>query len=234
MASPHALLFDIDGTLVDSNEHHVSAWDEVFREAGHDFDRATLHAQVGKGGDNYVPSLLPDLPPAEQERIAQRHGEVYKARYLHEVRPFPGARDLLARARHDGLKVALASSAKGDELAQYCKLLDAADLVDAATSKDDVENSKPDPDIFAAALAKTGAPAGEALVIGDTPWDVIAAGKIGVGTIAVLSGGFSEAELREAGAVAIYRDVADLLAQYEDSPMSQKSSPAGGGGSSKG
>jgi HAD superfamily hydrolase (TIGR01509 family) len=135
------------------------------------------------------------------------------------VRPFAHARDLLVRAKADGLKLALATSASGEELDHYRELLDAADLIDVTTSKDDVENSKPDPDIFQAALAKTGAAPDEALVIGDTPYDVIAAAKCGIRTIALLSGGFPEAELREAGAIAVYEGTADLLARYDQSPI---------------
>ncbi len=214
-----ALHLDIDGTLVDSNDYHVIAWDEVFREAGYSFDRAAIHHQVGKGGDNFVPAFLPDLPQDRQEALAHRHGEIYKSRYMAQVRPFAHARDLLVRAKVDGLKLALATSASGEELDHYRELLEATDLIDVTTSKDDVKNSKPDPDIFQAALHKTGLAPGEALVIGDTPYDVIAAAKCGIRTIALLSGGFSEAELREAGAVAIYQGTADLLARWEESPI---------------
>ncbi len=212
-----ALLFDIDGTLVDSNDAHVEAWDRVFREAGHAFSREQLHDQVGKGGDNYVPALLPDLPEDEQERLAARHGPIYKAEHLPHVRPFAGARDVIVRAKQDGLKVALASSAKGEELDHYLDLLDARNLIDGTTSKDDVEASKPDPDIFQAALDKLGVRPDEALVIGDTPYDIDAARRCGIGTVAVLSGGFPKESLTDA--VAIYRDVAELLAQWDTSPI---------------
>lgn len=213
------LLFDIDGTLVDSNDLHVTAWDEVFREAGHDLPRDRIHGQVGKGGDNFVPSLLPDLPEEDQEALATAHGERYKGRYMEQVRPFPAARDLLVRAREEGLKVALATSASGEERDHYLELLEARDLVDLSTSKDDVESSKPSPDIFAAAVEKAGVRPDQALVIGDTPYDVIAARRAGVGTIALLSGGFPEEELREAGALAVYRNAADLLDKWDESPI---------------
>lgn len=214
-----ALLLDIDGTLVDSNDFHVSAWDEVFREAGYSFGRGAIHQQVGKGGDNFVPAFLPDLPQERQEALAHRHGEIYKGRYMEQVRPFPGARDLLVRAKEDGLALALATSASAAELEHYRGLLDAADLIDFTTSKDDVETSKPAPDIFQAALAKTGVAASQALVIGDTPYDVIAASGCGVRTLALLSGGFALVELQEAGALAVYPGVAALLADYESSPI---------------
>jgi membrane protein len=213
------LLFDIDGTLVDSNDFHVTAWQEVFAQAGHELTRELIHGQVGKGGDNLLPTLLPDLSEEEQEALAKAHGERYKGRYMGQVRPFPGARDLLVRSKEAGLTVALATSASAEERDHYLELLDAHDLVDLSTSKDDVESSKPSPDIFAAAVAKAGVRPDQALVIGDTPYDVIAATRAGIGTIALLSGGFPEQELREAGALAVYRDPADLLAQFDASPI---------------
>lgn len=214
-----AILFDLDGTLVDSNDLHVRAWEEVFREGGFEIPADAIRSQIGKGGDNLVPALLPDLDSDRQEALAHRHGEVFKGRYIADVRPFPGARSLLARVREAGSKVVLASSAGGEELDHYVELLDARDLVDAATSKDDVRNSKPDPDIFAAALEKAGAASADAVVVGDTPYDVIAASKCGIRTVAVLSGGFPEQALRDAGAVALYPDVAALLDGFDESPL---------------
>jgi membrane protein len=219
MARITALLFDIDGTLVDSNEFHVTAWKEVFREAGHDFTRDIIHGQIGKGGDNLLPSLLPDLSEEEQEAIAEKHGPRYQQRYIAQVRPFPGARDLLARAKQEGLTVALATSANPEELDHYVELLEAGDLIDVTTSKGDVEATKPAPDIFAAAVKKAGVAPEEALVIGDTPYDVLAAKRAGVAAIGLLSGGFPEEDLRAAGAIAVYRDAADLLAQWDSSPI---------------
>lgn len=216
-----AALFDIDGTLVDSNDLHVTAWDEVLREAGFAFERQALHDQIGKGGDSYVPALLPGLDPHEQERIAARHGEVFKARFLRDVHPFPHARDLLARAKQDGFIVVLATSASGEELEHYVGLLDAGDLIDVRTSKDDVARSKPAPDVFAAALDGAGVPPERAVAIGDTPYDVAGAGKCGVATVALLSGGFTAESLQSAGAVALFRDAADLLARYETSPLAK-------------
>ncbi len=213
------LLFDLDGTLVDSNDFHARAWQEVFQQAGHDFPLDIIHDQVGKGGDNLVPSLLPDLAEAEQEEIAEQHGPRYRELYIDKVQPFPGARDLLARARDEGLTVALASSANPEELDHYVELLDAKEFIDATTSKGDVEATKPAPDIFAAALKKAGAKAEETLVIGDTPYDVLAAKRAGVGTIGLLSGGFPEEDLRTAGAIAIYEGAADLLAKWDSSPI---------------
>jgi HAD superfamily hydrolase (TIGR01509 family) len=216
-----ALLFDIDGTLVDSNNHHVRAWQEVFEDAGHDFTPEIIHDQVGKGGDNLVPSLLPDLPLERQEEIAKKHGPLYRGRFMNEVRPFPGARDLLAKANADGFTVALATSANPEELEHYVRLLDAAELIDLTTDKGDVEHTKPAPDIFAAAIEKAGVRPADALVIGDTPYDVLAARRAGAQAIALLSGGFREEDLRTSGAIAIYRDAAHLLEEWETSPIKQ-------------
>jgi membrane protein len=214
-----AILFDIDGTLVDSNDLHIAAWDEVFRAAGHQFDRQALHDQIGKGADNFVPALLPGASKEEAERLGDAHGRIYKEKFIATARPFPGARDLLLRCCEVGYTVVLASSASGEELDHYLELLDATDLVDAHTSADDVGPSKPSPDIFESALQKAGAASGEALVIGDTPFDIQAATKAGIRTVAVRSGKFPDKAL--AGAVAIFDDVAQLLARFDASPLSR-------------
>ena len=133
-----AIFFDIDGTLVDSNEAHVDAWCEAFAREGYRFRRSDIHEQVGKGGDNLVPSLLPDVPEEVRERIDHAHGEIYKRNYLPKVQPFSGARDLLLKAKDAGQTVVLASSASRPEVDHYVRLLDAADIIDGATSKDDV------------------------------------------------------------------------------------------------
>jgi HAD superfamily hydrolase (TIGR01509 family) len=208
-----AILFDIDGTLVDSNNLHIDAWDEVFRAAGHVIDRQRLHDQVGKGGDNYVPALLPQLGHEEQERIAHAHGEVYKKKYIARAKPFPGARELLLRTRSAGLKVVLASSASQPELDHYLDLLDARAIVDATTSADDVAHSKPCPDIFEMARQKAGVPAADAVVIGDTPYDILAATRSGIRAVGVRSGGFQDRALSDA--IAIYDDVGAVLADFD-------------------
>lgn len=215
-----AILFDIDGTLADSNDHHVSAWDEAFRAEGHAFDRQAIHDQIGKGADMLVPTLIPGSDEATQERLGEAHGVAFKGRYLDKVVPFPGAHELLRHASGRGQKVVLASSASKEELDHYVDLLDARDLVDAGTSSDDVENTKPAPDIFSTALEKVGGISpDEALVVGDTPYDIEAAKKCGVAAVGLLSGGFSDDALTAAGAVAIYADVAALLADYDQSPL---------------
>lgn len=214
-----AVFFDLDGTLVDSNERHVDAWVSVFRDAGRAQEREAIRAQIGKGGDLLVPALLSDADDALIERLSEAHGVCFKAQYLEGIRPFAGATDLVRRVRASGRNVLLASSASRSDLDHYIALLGIADAVDGASSIDDVEASKPAPDIFQVALDKAGVAADDALAVGDTPYDVEAAGKAGVATIGLTSGPFGEAALRAAGAVAVYRDVADLLAQLETSPV---------------
>lgn len=200
-----AILFDIDGTLVDSNNQHVLAWEEVFRKEGKSFDRQVIHDQIGKGADMLVPTLMPGTDEETHERLGDAHGEIFKAKFLDSVQPFPGAHDLLVRVHEAGQKVVLASSASQAELDHYLDLLDARDLVTATTSADDVGRTKPAPDIFSIAMEKlTGCGVDEVLVIGDTPYDIEAALKCGLSTIALRSGEFSEEALREAGALCLY------------------------------
>jgi membrane protein len=216
-----AVLFDIDGTLIDSNRLHVEAWVQAFADAGHVIDREAIAAQIGKGADNLVPALLPDADEAAAEALGEAHGAIFTGRFIAEARPFPDAAALLRRVHADGRIVVLASSASRQELDHYVELLGVGDIVAAGTSSDDVEATKPAPDIFAVALKKAGVRGDEAVAVGDTPYDAIAAGKAGMGTVAVLSGGFAQGVLREAGATAVYADVATLLAEYEGSPLAR-------------
>jgi len=216
-----AVLFDIDGTLIDSNELHVQAWTQAFAEAGHPVDEAAIRQQIGKGGDNLVPAVLPHLDTHDQGGISKASGRLFKQVFMDRARPFADARALIERVHGDGRKVVLASSASEEELKHYVDLLDIADIVAATTSIDDVGASKPAPDIFAAALKKSGFSADEVVAVGDTPYDVESAAKAGFGTVALLSGGFAHDELAAAGAVAIYRDVAALLAAYGASPLAR-------------
>jgi membrane protein len=210
-----AILFDIDGTLVDSNERHVDAWSEAFESVGSPFERSVIHDQIGKGADMLVPTLLPDADEETRKRATEAHDYIFKSRYLHQVQPFPGARDLLVHVHREGLKPVLASSASQEELDHYLDLLDARDLIAATTSSGDVEHTKPAPDIFATALGKLpGVSPDEAVVVGDTPYDMQAASRCGITPIAVRSGGFPDAVLKQAGARAIHDDVADILANH--------------------
>ena len=218
-----AVIFDVDGTLVDSNDLHVAAWREAFRCYGKEVSFEDVHGQMGKGGDQLMPVFCTD---EELERfggeLEQRRVALFKSDYLPRVRPFPRVRELFERAKAGGLQIALASSAKEEELEQHKKSMGVGDLLGAATSADDAERSKPHPDIFQAALAglKGVAPA-EAVVVGDTPYDAQAAAKAGMRTVGLLSGGFTEEVLRGAGVVAVYRDVSDLLDHYDESPLSE-------------
>jgi HAD superfamily hydrolase (TIGR01509 family) len=228
-----AVIFDIDGTLVDSNACHVAAWREVFLRHGKSVERSALWRQMGKGGDQLMPAFWSEaeLEKFGEEMQAQRV-ELFMNRYLPLCRPFPGVRPLFERVKRAGLRIALASSAKRPELEQYLELLGIGDLVEAMTSADDAEHSKPQPDILQAALARLpGVRAADALLIGDSPYDAQAARRAGMRCIGVLSGGFIERQLLDAGAIAVYRDIADLTERYDESPLatsaSVSSAPAG-------
>jgi HAD superfamily hydrolase (TIGR01509 family) len=217
-----AVLFDIDGTLVDSNDQHVTVWDEVFRDEGQTFDRQVIHDQIGKDADMLVPTLMPGMDENTHERLGDAHGEIFKARFLDAVQPFAKAHELLARVHVAGQKVVLASSASKAELDHYLDLLNARDMVAATTSADDVGNTKPAPDIFSTALGKLdGCTPDDVIVVGDTPYDIEAASKCGIATIALRSGKFNDEALREAGALCLYDDVAALLADYDRSPLAR-------------
>ena len=226
-----AVIFDVDGTLVDSNDLHVEAWREAFRRYGKELSFEEVRGQIGKGGDQLMPVFCTE---DELDRfgveLESRRVELFKSDYLPRVRPFPRVRELFERVRADGLQIALAFSAKGEELERHKKNLRVEDLLEAAASADDAERSKPHPDIFQAALAGLkGVAPGEAVVVGNTPYDVQAAAKAGMRTVGLLSGGFPEEALREAGAVAVYRDVSDLLERYDESPLAKDQAAAAGG-----
>ena len=216
-----AVIFDVDGTLVDSVDLHAQAWQDAFRDIGHAIAFDDIRAQIGKGGDQLLPVFLSQAEIADKGEALEAHrGEILKDRYLGKIVAFPQARALFQRLIADGRKVALASSAKAPELEHYKKVADITDLIDAETSSDDAERSKPHPDIFEAAMKRLpGLEAGDMIVVGDTPYDAQAAAKAGLRTIGLLCGGFAEEDLRRAGCIAIYRDPADLLARYDSSPL---------------
>ncbi len=213
-----AVIFDVDGTLVDSVDLHATAWQEAFAEYGHQIPFKAIRDQIGKEGDQLLPVFLSEAErTARGEQIEARRSELVKQRYLPQMSAFPNVRDLFERLQRDGVRRVLASSSKQEELQVYKKLLRIEDLVQEETSLDDAEKSKPEPDIFEAAMSRLPSmgPA-DVLVIGDTPYDAQAAGKAGLRTIGVLCGGFTEDSLREAGCIAIYDDPADLLARYDE------------------
>jgi HAD superfamily hydrolase (TIGR01509 family) len=214
-----AILFDIDGTLVDSNDAHVDAWQRALAAEEHAFSRAAIHDQIGKGGDNLVPSLLPNADAGTIERLSRAEGEIYRRDYMPKVEPFEGATKFLRRLAELGHTLVLASSASRPEVDYYVDLLDAEGVLTGTTSRDDVAASKPCADIFVAALELTGGGPETAVVIGDTPYDVTAARRAGIEAIALLSGGFDRQELSECAPLAIYEDIRRLSEDYANSPL---------------
>lgn len=219
-----AVIFDIDGTLVDSVDLHARAWQETFAHFGKEIPYEKVRHQIGKGGDQLMPVFFSKEELDESgEEMEEYRSELYKRSYLPKVRAFPRVRELFLRIRDDGKRIALASSAKEDELGVYKKIANIEDLVEEETSADDADKSKPHPDIFEAALERLGdIKPNEAIVVGDTPYDAEAAGKLNLRTIGVLCGGFPEPELRAAGCISIYKEPADLLSRYAESPIAKE------------
>jgi HAD superfamily hydrolase (TIGR01549 family) len=212
-----AALLDVDGTLVDTNYHHALAWWRAFRAHGLTLPIWRIHRHVGMGGDQLVPALVPDIEAELQEAVEETRGDEF-GRLIGEVVALEGAHELIAELKERGLTVVLASSSPLDELERYLDLLDARDLADAWTTKDDVDATKPEPDLVLAAREKAGG--GDAVMVGDTPWDVEAAGKAGVRTICLITGGFSEQELRDAGAAVVFESVEELRENLDSTPLS--------------
>jgi len=219
---PKAAIFDLDGTLLDSVDLHALAWHEAMVAFGHDVTFDQARSQIGKGGDKLIPVFL----SAEERRdhgaeLEDWRGKRFKTRYLPLIRPFSAVPDLLRRVRDAGLRVAIASSAKKDELHSYLEIAGIADQVEEATSSEDVDESKPAPDLFEVILGKLKIEGRDAVAIGDTPYDAEAAAKAGVPSIGVLCGGFTERQLREAGCVEVYPGPAALLACFDRSLLAR-------------
>jgi HAD superfamily hydrolase (TIGR01509 family) len=213
-ASVKAVLFDVDGTLVDTSYLHAVSWWEAFAQAGHEVPMARIHRAIGMGSDQLLDALLPaGRDTGADDGISAAHGALYSV-YWSRLRPLPGAADLLRACRQQGLRVVLASSAGPGELDKLRAVLDADEAVDEATSAGDVDKSKPAPDLVEVALEKAGLAPAEAMFVGDAVWDVKACQRAGVACIGVLSGGVSEAELLAAGAMRVYRDAADILDSF--------------------
>jgi HAD superfamily hydrolase (TIGR01509 family) len=203
-------ILDIDGTLVDTNYHHAIAWYRAFRQHGIVLPIWRIHRHIGMGGDQLVASLTDDSVEEEKgDDIRAAEKPLYMA-FIEEVEPMEGSRSLIADLKERGHTVVLASSAKEDEVDHYLDQLDARELADDWTMSDDVEETKPSPDLVTAALEKAGADASDAVMIGDTTWDIEAAKRAGVDCIAVMTGGFGRDELEDAGAVAVFDSVAEL------------------------
>jgi HAD superfamily hydrolase (TIGR01509 family) len=219
-----AVLLDVDGTLIDSNDAHARAWVDVGDEFGHTIEFGEVRWLIGMGGDRVLPKLTGMEEDSEEgRRIKERRGEIFRSRYLPRLCAFAGTRDLLERMRAEGLKLVVATSASEKDLGPLLRQAEVEDLIDDATNSDEAESSKPAPDIVQAALAKSGAPAHEVVMIGDTPYDVKAAQRAGVRIIGLTCGGWTEAELR--GAAECYADPADLLARYDTSLLRRERVP---------
>ena len=208
-----AVLCDMDGTLVDSNELHAESWQRCFATFGITATVGEVQRQIGKGGDQMLPVFVGKERLAEiEEELKECKKKLFEAEYLAQVKPFPQARELMETIAGHGIRIAMASSAAKEELDKYLEIVGIAELVHEKTSSDDAEDSKPEPDIFLAALEKLGLAPEETVALGDTPWDAQAAGRAGVRTIGVECGGWLEEDLRKAGCVEVYRDPAELLA----------------------
>jgi HAD superfamily hydrolase (TIGR01509 family) len=212
-------ILDIDGTLVDTNYQHAVAWYRAFRQNDVVLPVWRIHRHIGMGGDQVIAALTDEKTEDEKgDDIRSAEKALYLA-MIEEVEPLEGARKLILALKDADKTVVMASSAKDDEVDHYLDLLDARELADDWTTSADVEATKPEPDLVKAALDKAGADPGDAVMLGDTPWDCEAAKRAGVETVAVMTGGFSEQELREAGAVAVFESLPELLDRIGETPL---------------
>jgi HAD superfamily hydrolase (TIGR01549 family) len=214
---PPAAILDVDGTLADTNYHHTLAWYRAFRQSEVVLPIWRIHRHIGMGGDHLVKALGGDeLEQEKGDEIRAAEGVLYRE-LMSEVEPLEGARELIEDLKERGHAVVLASSAKAHEVEHYLDLLDARELADDWTTSADVEATKPEPDLVVAAVEKAGG--GDAVMVGDSTWDCHAAKAAGLDTIAVLTGGFSEAELREAGALVVYSSIEQLRESLDETPL---------------
>ena len=214
-----AVILDVDGTLVDSNDSHAHAWVAAFDEAGITVDYDSVRRSIGMGGDKLMPAVAKiEESSSLGERIGTRRGEIFTGTYLPALRGFPGTRELIERFLADGYVLAVASSAAEEELQPLLEQAGVADLIHRRTSSDDADHSKPDPDIVQAALEEAGCDPPDAIMLGDTPYDVEAALRAGIRIVALECGGWSKEDLK--GAIAVYRDPSHLLVEYDRSPFS--------------
>ena len=211
-----SILVDVDGTLVDTNYFHTVAWWHAFQDISEDVPMSKIHPLIGMGSDQLVHRLI----GRESEESSDAHSEHYEPFKKH-IKAFPQAGDLLRELAGRGGRVILATSSGEEDLERLREAIDAEDAIDDAVSKGDVSSSKPAPDIFEAALKKFDLDPGRTMVVGDTVWDVEAAGKLDLQVVCVLTGGSTRAQLEDAGAVTVYEDVADLLAKLDDSPLAK-------------
>lgn len=212
------IIFDVDGTLLDSNDAHAKSWVEIFSGSGYDVPFDVVRPLIGMGGDKLLPKTIGvEADSSEGKRLGRMRWRLFKEQYLPALRPLDGARALVQRIRNDGLATIIATSAENEELDELLKAAEVSDLMEEKATSTDAARSKPDPDIVRSAVAKSGLPTSRLLMIGDTPYDVEAATKAGVPIIAFRSGGWLDSKL--SGASAIYDGPGDLLANYETSPI---------------
>ena len=217
------VIFDVDGTLVDSNDAHAQSWVDTFTEAGYDVPFEKVRPLIGMGGDKLLPETIGISRDSDEgKRLLERRGKIFLTRYLPHLRPVPRARDLVLRVKRDGLKAIVATSAKDQELKGLLKAAHVEDLMEEKATASDAKRSKPDPDIVQAAIEDSGFAQRDLVMIGDTPYDVEAATRAGVRTIGFLSGGWTRADLK--GAVETYAGPADLLAHYDASLLGHERS----------
>ena len=220
MGKLRAVILDVDGTLIDSNDQHARAWVDALAEFGRTVEFAKIRRLIGMGGDKLLPEVTGiSTEDPEGQRISKRRKDIFNERYLSSIVAFPEVRELLERMQVAGLRLAVATSAEKEQLEPLLSIAGVTDLLEDKTSSSDADNSKPDPDIVHAALKKLRIPPDEAVMLGDTPYDIEAAAHAGIDTIALRSGGWNDEDLREA--IAIYDDPADLLRNFDSSPLAQ-------------
>ncbi|MEO3810583.1 HAD family hydrolase [Sphaerisporangium sp. B11E5] len=217
---PNGVIFDLDGTLVDTNYLHVVTWWEAFRRKGHDIPMVDIHGAVGRADRALIDYLLPSAGDEEAQAISDAHSELYKPR-IGEARPVPGAGELLRRLAGAGLQVVVGTSAHKDDAERLIGVTGAQDAVAAIVHAQDVERSKPDPEPVRQALDKGGLTTGQAVFVGDSVWDALAARGAGVECVALRSGGIDTASLMDAGARVVYKDCAELLHHLDESPLAR-------------
>jgi HAD superfamily hydrolase (TIGR01549 family) len=215
------IIFDIDGTIVDSVDLHAKAWQVAFEKFDKEISHRAIRRQIGKGADQLLPVFFSQRELDQfGEELDEYRSQLFKREYLPHVKPFPRVRELFQTIKKDNKRISLASSAKPDEIEAYKKIARIDDLIESQTSSGDADRSKPHPDIFEAALDQLpGVGLDKVIVVGDTPYDAEAAAKANLRTIGLLCGGWSEGELRRAGCIALYKSPADLLARYQESPL---------------
>ena len=216
------VILDVDGTLVISNDIHAQTWVEAFAKYGYSIDFEQVRPLMGMGGDKVIPQMVPDLTKDEGpgKKISEYRKELVLNKFSDQIKPAEGSRELVKKLQAEGFNLIIASSASEQELEVLLKIAEVDDLVEQSTSSDDAEASKPAPDIVEAALKQADLNPDRAVMLGDTPYDIEAAGKAGVGVIAFRCGGFDDEDLWDA--IAIYDDPADLLNHYDQSPLAQK------------